>query len=62
MLPRCKLREPAVATETRTETTPEMTTPMWTKKGLVRAEAPGFEPGRGFKTPTALAVRRHRPD
>ncbi len=26
------------------------------------AEAPGFEPGRGFKTPTALAVRRHRPD
>jgi hypothetical protein len=26
------------------------------------AEAPGFEPGRGFKPPTALAVRRHRPD
>jgi hypothetical protein len=26
------------------------------------AEAPGFEPGRGFKAPTALAVRRHRPD
>jgi hypothetical protein len=25
------------------------------------AEAPGFEPGRGG-TPTALAVRRHRPD
>jgi hypothetical protein len=28
----------------------------------VSAEAPGFEPGRGFKAPTALAVRRHRPD
>ena len=26
------------------------------------AETPGFEPGRGYKTPTALAVRRHRPD
>ncbi|KJE20377.1 phage integrase family protein [Frankia torreyi] len=26
------------------------------------AEAPGFEPGRGLKPPTALAVRRHRPD
>jgi hypothetical protein len=27
-----------------------------------RAEAPGFEPGMGFKPQTALAVRRHRPD
>jgi hypothetical protein len=27
-----------------------------------QAETPGFEPGRGYKTPTALAVRRHRPD
>jgi len=26
------------------------------------AEAPGFEPGMGFKPQTALAVRRHRPD
>jgi hypothetical protein len=30
--------------------------------GRWSAEAPGFEPGRGFKTPTALAVRRHRPN
>ncbi len=28
----------------------------------MRAEAPGFEPGRDFEVPTALAVRRHRPD
>ncbi len=27
-----------------------------------RAEARGFEPRMGFKTQTALAVRRHRPD
>ncbi len=26
------------------------------------AEAEGFEPSRGLKPPTALAVRRHRPD
>ncbi len=26
------------------------------------AEARGFEPRRGYKPPTALAVRRHRPD
>jgi hypothetical protein len=26
------------------------------------AEARGFEPRMGFKTQTALAVRRHRPD
>lgn len=26
------------------------------------AEAEGFEPSMGFKTQTALAVRRHRPD
>jgi hypothetical protein len=30
--------------------------------GILVAEAPGFEPGRGLKPPTALAVRRHRPD
>jgi hypothetical protein len=35
--------------ETRTETGPEMITPMWIRKGQVRAEAPGFEPGRGGK-------------
>ncbi len=29
--------------------------------GRTPAEAPGFEPGRG-RPPTALAVRRHRPD
>ncbi|CCA57049.1 hypothetical protein SVEN_3763 [Streptomyces venezuelae ATCC 10712] len=28
----------------------------------VGAEAEGFEPSMGFKTQTALAVRRHRPD
>ena len=30
--------------------------------GVVGAEAEGFEPSMGFKTQTALAVRRHRPD
>lgn len=30
--------------------------------GLRWAEAEGFEPSMGFKTQTALAVRRHRPD
>ena len=29
---------------------------------VVLAEAEGFEPSMGFKTQTALAVRRHRPD
>src|SRR5579885_3393733 len=49
-----------VTTETRTETTLGTITPMWIREPQVSAEAPGFEPGRGFRTPTALAVRRSR--
>jgi hypothetical protein len=28
---------------------------------ILKAESVGFEPTRGFKTPTSLAVRRFRP-
>lgn len=34
----------------------------WAGASVIGAEAEGFEPSMGFKTQTALAVRRHRPD